>query len=361
MNKKVFAAIAVAILVIICAICAITLAHHAYTDASSDASTESAESPGADESTVSEPSDAYEEEESLTDPSEPSESSVEDVSKSPEETSTPAETSKVEAPSQPDEPSEPEDVSSIVPDEEISELEESNRLDESAESVSYCVITGRMSTVTYTTGDIYGAVSVKDGRYVVKNTKDGFELIAPVGEIITLVFAPVDDYGVFSIFVNETRMFVDNLNEYTLTCNSESVQVRVMLKEVGKKAEQFAGPIKIVLNGETHFVASYDEAKEFLALEDLENAEAGYTIVLELRSGTRTFTANGDGTFVCSTTLRTYTAQKVYDFYICQWCSDCGKRSGHGTNGTCVKYLRDLICSKCGEYCQLLECHTCDE
>ncbi len=359
MNKKVFAAIAVAILVIICAISAITLAHCAYTEASSDASTESAESSGADESTVSELSEAYEEEESLADPSEPSESSAEDVSKVPEET-TPAETSKVEAPYQPDEPSEPEDVSIIVPDEEISELEESDRFDESTEPVGYCVITGRMSRVTYTTGDIYGTVSVKDGRYVVKNTKDGFELIVPIGEIITLVFAPVDDYGVFSIFVNETRMFVDSLNEYTLTCNSESIQVRVMLKEVGEKAEQFAGPIKIVLNGETHFVASYDEAKKLLSLNDLEVAGPGYEIVIYKNGVVVAFTSIGNGIFDASWG-GTMTAQRIYSTYIGSWCSYCGKRTGHGTNGTCVKYLRDLTCSTCGEYCQLLECHTCDE
>ncbi len=361
MNKKMLAAIIAAILVIICAISAITLAHCAHAEVSSDISEdvsfEISKSSNADESTASEPSDAYEEEESLTDTSEPS---VADVSKAPEETSTLMEISKAEEPSRPDELSEPEDVSIIVPDEEISELEESDRFDESAEPVGYCVITGRMSRVTYTTGDIYGTVSVKDGRYVVKNTKDGFELIVPVGEIITLVFAPVDDYGVFSIFVNETRMFVDNLNEYTLTCNSESIQVRVMLKEVGEKAEQFAGPIKIVINGETHFVASYDEAKELLSLNDLEVAEPGYEIVIYKNGVVVAFTSIGNGIFDASWG-GTMTAQRIYSTYIGSWCSYCGKRTGHGTNGTCVKYLRDLICSTCGEYCQLLECHTCDE
>ena len=116
-------------------------------------------------------------------------------------------------------------------------------------------------------------------------------------------------------------------------------------------------PVEIVVDGKQETVTSYEEAKELLALEDFENAEV---IVLELRSGTRTFTANSDGTFVCSTTLRTYTAQKVYDFYICQWCSDCGKRVGHGDNGTCVRYLIDTECTYCGEFCKGLECHTCN-
>lgn len=387
MNKKVFAAIAVAILVIICAISAITLAHHAYTDASSsDASTENAESSDVDESAVSEPSDTSEVEESLadvsdtlkdpapetstpaeeSDVSEPETSEAEtstapDVSDPPsDESSEPSETSMVEEPSQPDEPSEPEDVSDSTHGGDVSVSEVSDTFDESTEPVSYCVITGRMSVVTYSNSKTYGVVYVKGDKYQVKNSKDGFELTVPVGEIVTLVFSPDADYGVFSLFVNEERIFADNLNEYTLVCDSNSIQVRAMLKEVGEKAEQFAGPTKIVLNGETHFVASYDEAKELLSLDDLEAAEMGYVIIIYKNGIVATFTSIGNGTYDVSWG-GTKTAQQIYNLYIGSWCSDCGKRSGHGANGTCVKYLSDLICSRCGEYCKLLECHTCDE
>ena len=112
-------------------------------------------------------------------------------------------------------------------------------------------------------------------------------------------------------------------------------------------------------------VESYEEAKAFLTLEMLETAEKGYKVVIEKNGTIFTSTANGDGTYTLSRGARVIdarqTTQQVYSSYIGQWCSDCGKRAGNGENGTCVKKLRDCICSRCGEECKGLECHTCDE
>lgn len=133
-------------------------------------------------------------------------------------------------------------------------------------------------------------------------------------------------------------------------------------KHCGDEKEVVTGdtPVDIVINGKQESVDSYEEAVKALTLKDLEDMAAGETIVLEL-TNTRTFTAKGDGTFVCSTTKRTYTAERVYDFYISQYCSHCGKRQGDGTNGTCTYFLYDKDCPKCGEHCEALKCHTCDE
>lgn len=120
-------------------------------------------------------------------------------------------------------------------------------------------------------------------------------------------------------------------------------------------------PLNVVINGKKETVDSYEEAKVLLTLEDLDGAEKGYVIVLEARGVKLTFVANGDGTFVNTETGRNRSAQQVYDSYISQWCSYCGKRAGNGTNGTCVRKLIDVECSRCGEFCKMLECHTCVE
>lgn len=121
-------------------------------------------------------------------------------------------------------------------------------------------------------------------------------------------------------------------------------------------------PVEIVVNGKEHTVKSYEDAVEVVTLENFENAEKGYVIVLEVRGVTLTFVANGDGTFVNTETGRSRSAQQVYDTYISQWCSHCGQRKGaQGENGTCVRFLVDTECPKCGEFCKALDCHTCDE
>lgn len=120
-------------------------------------------------------------------------------------------------------------------------------------------------------------------------------------------------------------------------------------------------PVYIVVNGKEMTVSSYEDAKEMLSLEELENAEKGYVLVMEARGVTLTYVANGDGTFFNTETSRNRSAQGIYSSYIGQWCSDCGKRTGNGDNGTCVKKLIDCICSRCGKECKLLECHTCYE
>ncbi len=44
------------------------------------------------------------------------------------------------------------------------------------------------------------------------------------------------------------------------------------------------------------------------------------------------------------------------------FCSECGKASGNGTNGTCVQWLMgDLNCPNCGVHVEVRTCHTCGE
>lgn len=44
------------------------------------------------------------------------------------------------------------------------------------------------------------------------------------------------------------------------------------------------------------------------------------------------------------------------------FCSECGKTSGNGTNGTCVQWLMgDIDCPNCGQHVEVRTCHTCSE
>lgn len=142
---------------------------------------------------------------------------------------------------------------------------------------------------------------------------------------------------------------------------NEESKVEETSKEEEKEVIHGDTPVEIVVDGKEHTVETYEEAKTLLTLEDFDSAEKGYVIVLEVRGVKLTFVANGDGTFVNTETGRNRSAQQVYDSYISQWCSYCGKRAGDGTNGTCVRKLIDVDCSRCGEFCKMLECHTCDE
>lgn len=378
MNKKTLAAIIAIILITICAVSAIALTHCVTSEESSvidasevsepsepsveadvsadssDASKDSAEASTSSDEPSNEVSKNSEEDTSApTEHNKDEEPSRFDESTNPDDTSTPAENSRNEELSHPDEYSKTEDVFNP----EVSEP-----FDESSEPVKYCTITGIMSRVAYTTGKTYGTVSDKDNKYLVKNTKDRFELSVPVGETVTLFFSPEDGYAVSFLFVNEVRVSGDNLYEYTITCETEQVQVRVMLKMVGEKAEQFSGPLKVIVNDVTYHVASYEEAKAFLTLDDLINAKAGYELIIEKNEVVGVFSANGDGTYTTNFESRPiFSPQQVYDSYISTWCSHCGKRSGDGTNDTCIRYLRDTNCSQCGEFCKMLECHTCVE
>ena len=40
-------------------------------------------------------------------------------------------------------------------------------------------------------------------------------------------------------------------------------------------------------------------------------------------------------------------------------CSSCGLPSQDGTNGTCVQFMREKDCPKCGIHVQPMTCHTC--
>ena len=120
-------------------------------------------------------------------------------------------------------------------------------------------------------------------------------------------------------------------------------------------------PVYVVLNGVEHALHSYEEACEVVTYDLLENAENGYTVIGKARGVVMDFVSNGDGTYYSPTDSRTYPAYIVCDVFLCQWCRDCGHRTGNGQNGTCVRFLRDAECSKCGEWCEKLTCHTCDE
>lgn len=43
------------------------------------------------------------------------------------------------------------------------------------------------------------------------------------------------------------------------------------------------------------------------------------------------------------------------------YCQVCGKKTGDGTNGTCVQFVHDTICPNCGEFVKANTCHTCPE
>lgn len=40
-------------------------------------------------------------------------------------------------------------------------------------------------------------------------------------------------------------------------------------------------------------------------------------------------------------------------------CKHCGKSSGDGTNDSCVRFVREKDCPKCGEHVLAFICHTC--
>lgn len=143
---------------------------------------------------------------------------------------------------------------------------------------------------------------------------------------------------------------------------NEESKVEEASKDETSKEDVVHGdtPVDVTIDGKQETVDSYEEAKELLTLEMIETAEKGYKIVIEKGGRTLTLTSNGDGTYA-SSSGSTRSAQQVYDTYISQWCSYCGKRAGDGTNGTCVRKLIDVECSRCGEPCKMLECHTCDE
>ena len=41
------------------------------------------------------------------------------------------------------------------------------------------------------------------------------------------------------------------------------------------------------------------------------------------------------------------------------YCQICGRKTGDGTNGTCVWYIIDMNCPVCGEFVHAHTCHTC--
>lgn len=44
-----------------------------------------------------------------------------------------------------------------------------------------------------------------------------------------------------------------------------------------------------------------------------------------------------------------------------KYCQYSGKRTGDGTNGTCVRFVNDTHCPNCGKFVKANTCHTCDD
>lgn len=124
-------------------------------------------------------------------------------------------------------------------------------------------------------------------------------------------------------------------------------------------------PVVIEVNGVEYTLTSYADAEAVLPMKteaDFVSPEKGFTIYVKsgaVMAGT-TYTANGDGTYT-TTRGQTLSDNQVTNVFRNFWCSDCGKRSGDGTHGTCVYYLHDDECYECGEAVKALECHTCKE
>lgn len=258
----------------------------------------------------------------------------------------------------------PNEDSSFTPDTSASEASEpeTSKVDtsmpnvsEKVENIETCTVSGIISCVTYSTGKTYGTVAVQGDRYNVKNSKSKFELIVPTGENITLIFLPIEGYEVYSIFVNEKRIFVDTLNEYTLTCDSTNIKMRVMLIDVRENCVHGDTPVVVNFNGTEIILESLEEAKTVFSVETLESMEEGGAIAFD---DGYALTSNGEGSFATSDGY-TLTASQVSNMFNSQWCRDCGKRVGDGTNGTCIYFTRDKDCPLCGEACKKLECHTC--
>lgn len=42
-----------------------------------------------------------------------------------------------------------------------------------------------------------------------------------------------------------------------------------------------------------------------------------------------------------------------------EYCQECGKHCGDGSNGTCVQFVESCNCPNCGEWVEVNTCHTC--
>lgn len=303
-------------------------------DVSKDVSTEISESSVAD---VSEPSEASEVDESepSNDPSEESDASAEpsdepsdEVSKEQgDDPSAPDEASKEES-SRPDEVSKEDEESRV---EETSKNEETSKAEESTEPEH----THTWAQATCTAPKTCKTCGVTEGNATDHDWQSATCLAPQTCKVCGTTIGSVT-----------AHLYENGACKY---CGDE------------KEVVTGYTPVDIVINGKQESVGSYEEAVKALTLKDLENMAAGETIKLECNGVSLDFTAKGNGVFVDAGTGRACNAQRVYDFYISQYCSHCGKRAGDGTNGTCVRKLIDCECSRCGEFCKALECHTCGE
>ncbi len=118
-------------------------------------------------------------------------------------------------------------------------------------------------------------------------------------------------------------------------------------------------PVIVDVNGVEYALTSYEEAA---ALIPFKAAEKGFTIVFKANTSNAglVLISNGDGTYT-SGSGTTFSATRVSNIFHNHWCRKCGLRSGDGTHGTCQVFTCDKDCPLCGEPCEKLACHTCDE
>ena len=112
-------------------------------------------------------------------------------------------------------------------------------------------------------------------------------------------------------------------------------------------------PVVVSINGKEYSFMSFDEVS---AVIPFKTAEKGF--VFTVKDSGITYTSNGDGSWSADNGY-TRSANQVTNMFKNKWCRTCGKRSGNGTHGTCVKYLQATECHQCGEPVKGVVCHTC--
>ena len=119
-------------------------------------------------------------------------------------------------------------------------------------------------------------------------------------------------------------------------------------------------PVIIEVNGVEYALTSYEEAAELIPFA---TTPKGYAILFKANcrgSDGLILISNGDGTYDAGDGYE-FSANQLSNRFHGFWCRKCGVRSGDGTHGTCQVFTCDTECPLCGEWCEKLTCHTCDE
>lgn len=118
-------------------------------------------------------------------------------------------------------------------------------------------------------------------------------------------------------------------------------------------------PVIVDVNDVEYALTSYEEAAKLIPFK---TAEKGFTIVFKANTSNAglVLISNGDGTYDAGDGYE-FSANQLSNTFHNHWCRKCGLRSGDGTHGTCQVFTCDKDCPLCGEPCEKLACHTCDE